>query len=124
MQIMNHRLTPSQDKALEFIPSDTSLRAFGEIAALIEQFELQFTCSSDEKMSSSHEAAGTARCGELATNNCPGIDSEDQNSVITEFLFQTLIEQRRLKNRGIISYHGLYRWREPIKRWQIAALKR
>ncbi len=47
----------------------------------------------------------------------------DSQQVVSEFLLQTLIPQKRLLRRGPVPYHALYRWRSAIKDSQLAALK-
>ena len=50
-------------------------------------------------------------------------NSRESPGVVSEFLLNTLVRQRRLLVRGPVSYHALARWRTPIKDSQIAALK-
>ena len=47
----------------------------------------------------------------------------DDPAAVSGFLFDTLIPQRRLKQRGAISYHTVMRWRSAVKPCQIAALR-
>jgi PAS domain-containing protein len=47
----------------------------------------------------------------------------DSPQVVSEFLLNTLIPQKRLLRRGPVPYHALYRWRSSIKDSQLAALK-
>lgn len=54
----------------------------------------------------------------------PALSSDGEDpAVVTRFLVETLIAQQRLLSRGPISYHGVRRWRAPLKPWQLAALK-
>ena len=47
----------------------------------------------------------------------------DDSAAVSAFLFDTLVPQRRIKQRGAISYHTVLRWRAAVKPWQISALR-
>lgn len=47
----------------------------------------------------------------------------DDPAAVSAFLFDTLVAQRRVKQRGAASYHTVLRWRAAVKPWQIAALR-
>ncbi|MFM5949633.1 MAG: hypothetical protein ACKOPM_10460, partial [Novosphingobium sp.] len=47
----------------------------------------------------------------------------EDSSVTSEFLLNTLIRQKRLLHRGDLPYYAVSRWRKGVKEAQIAALK-
>lgn len=49
-------------------------------------------------------------------------DLDDRN-VVSDFLLNTLINDRRLLRRKAVEYHAIYKWRKAIKSEQIKALR-
>lgn len=66
------------------------------------------------------------RAGHAAGTPCPDEAADASRAGFeptADFLFETLVPNRSLKMRGDISYYSLRRWRSPIKRFQLAAIK-
>ncbi len=50
-------------------------------------------------------------------------EGADDTNLVSNFLTETLILQRRWLKRKKVDYHAIYRWRKPLKEVQIKALR-
>jgi hypothetical protein len=53
----------------------------------------------------------------------PLLPPHNTNHAVVDFLDSTLITSVRLLHRNPVSYHATRRWRAPIKKWQLLAIK-